>query len=196
MMLARSRAEKWTYFHITIVALIGTPFAVASLVVAPNILGVTGAGLALVMVAIAVIDLRSFIIPDTLNLAALALAFANSIFSATDNAMEAVASAALRGCVLSFAFLGLRIAYRSFRKREGIGLGDVKLAGVAGAWLDWQTMAITVEIAAVAALVSYGARQWALARSLRPTSHLPFGLFFAPAIWLGWFFETTLFLPF
>ena len=140
MMLARLRAEKWTYFHITIVALIGTPFAVASLVVAPNILGVTGAGLALVMVAIAVINSRSFIIPDTLNLAALALAFANSIFSATDNAMEAVASAALRGCVLSFAFLGLRIAYRSFRKREGIGLGDVKLAGVppAHGWIGKQ----------------------------------------------------------
>ena len=104
MMLARSRAEKWTYFHITIVALIGTPFAVASLVVAPNILGVTGAGLALVMVAIAVIDSRSFIIPDTLNLGALALAFANSIFSATDNAMEAVASRPCEGASCRLLF--------------------------------------------------------------------------------------------
>jgi leader peptidase (prepilin peptidase)/N-methyltransferase len=147
------------------------------------------------MVAIAVIDSHSFIIPDRLNLAALALAFANSVFSAAEEATEAVALAALRGCVLSLAFLGLRIVYRNFRKREGLGLGDVKLAGVAGAWLDWQTIAITVEIAAVAALVTYAARQWALSRSLRLTSHLPFGLFFAPAIWLGWFFETTLFTP-
>lgn len=193
-MLARSRAEKRTYFHTTI-ALIGTPFAVASLIAAPNILGLAGAGLALLMVAIAVIDSHSFIIPDRLNLAALALAFANSVFSAAEEATEAVALAALRGCVLSLAFLGLRIVYRNFRKREGLGLGDVKLAGVAGAWLDWQTIAITVEIAAVAALVTYAARQWALSRSLRLTSHLPFGLFFAPAIWLGWFFETTLFTP-
>ena len=179
----------------TTIGLVGTPFAVASLVVAPNILGLAGAGLALIMAAIAVIDSRSFIIPDRLNLAALALAFANSVFSAPDYATEALVLAAFRGCVLSLAFLGLRIVHRNFRKREGLGLGDVKLAGVAGAWLDWQTMAIAVEIAAVAALLSYAARQWALARALRPTSHLPFGLFFAPAIWLGWFFETILTAP-
>lgn len=190
-MLARSRAD---YVHITI-TLLATPPAIASLVAAPDTRGIAGAGLAVVMTAIAVIDSRRFIIPDTLNLAALALAFANSIFSSTDYAIEAAALAALRGCVLSLAFLGLRIAYRYFRGREGLGLGDVKLAGIAGAWLDWQTMAVTVEIAAVAALVSYGTRQWALGRSLRSTSHLPFGLFFAPAIWLGWFFETTLLAP-
>ena len=50
---------------------------------------------------------------------------------------EAVGIALLRGAVLALLFLGLRALYRRLRGRDGIGLGDVKLAGVAGAWLDW-----------------------------------------------------------
>jgi len=65
-------------------------------------------------------------------------------------------------------------------------LGDVKLAGVAGAWLDWLTIPIAVEIAAVAALAAYVMR----GRSVDPMTRLPFGLFFAPGIWLGWLIDT------
>jgi leader peptidase (prepilin peptidase)/N-methyltransferase len=95
----------------------------------------------------------------------------------------------LRGGALALAFLGLRVIYRQLRKRDGLGLGDVKLAGVAGAWLGWQTMSIAVEIAAVSALIVYLGRQRALGRPLRSISYLPFGLFLAPAIWLGWLIE-------
>jgi len=97
----------------------------------------------------------------------------------------------LRGGVLALVFLGLRVVYRGLRGREGIGLGDVKLAVVAGAWLDWLTMAIIVEIAAVAGLVTYLVRRYWFGQQLHMTSRLPFGLFFAPAIWLGWLLESS-----
>jgi leader peptidase (prepilin peptidase)/N-methyltransferase len=89
-------------------------------------------------------------------------------------------------------FLGLRVAYRGLRGREGIGLGDVKLAVVAGAWLSWLTIPIAVELAALAGLATYLVRRYWLGRALQMHSRLPFGLFFAPAIWLGWLLETTI----
>ena len=180
--------RRWTSIQVTtaIAAVVGVT---ASLVAAPNTQGMAGAGLALIMIAIAVVDARRFIIPDDLNIAALALAFINATLVANGSVIEAVASAVLRGGALALAFLGLRVIYRQLRKRDGLGLGDVKLAGVAGAWLGWQTMSIAVEIAAVSALIVYLGRQRALGRPLRSISYLPFGLFLAPAIWLGWLIE-------
>ena len=180
--------RRWTSIQVTtaIAAVVGVT---ASLVAAPNTQGMAGAGLALIMIAIAVVDARRFIIPDDLNIAALALAFINATLVANGSVIEAVASTVLRGGALALAFLGLWVIYRQLRKRDGLGLGDVKLAGVAGAWLGWQTMSIAVEIAAVSALIVYLGRQRALGRPLRSISYLPFGLFLAPAIWLGWLIE-------
>ena len=48
--------------------------------------------------------------------------------------------------------------YRRIRGRDGIGLGDVKLAGVAGVWLDWWVLPVAIEIAALAALAVYAMR--------------------------------------
>jgi len=96
--------------------------------------------------------------------------------------------------VLALAFFGLRAVYRRLRGRHGIGLGDVKLAGVAGVWLDWSIIPVAIEIAAVAALGTYLIRHLWFRRALRPTTRLPFGLFLAPAIWIGWLLETTLLL--
>ncbi|MGZ6244141.1 MAG: prepilin peptidase, partial [Candidatus Binataceae bacterium] len=74
--------------------------------------------------------------------------------------------------------------------------GDVKLAGVAGAWLGWLTIPIAVEIAALAALAAYGIRHYAAGRPFEAALKFPFGLFFAPAIWLGWLLDATLLAPF
>jgi leader peptidase (prepilin peptidase) / N-methyltransferase len=98
----------------------------------------------------------------------------------------------LRGAIPALAFLGVRAAYRGWRGREGIGLGDVKLAGVAGVWLDWPTIPIAIEIAALAALGAYMIRHLYLRRNVRPTTRLPFGLFLAPAIWITWMLDATL----
>lgn len=163
----------------------------ASMLAVPGMAGVLGAGLALVMLAIAVVDARRFIIPDGLNAAGLALALVDA--AATDD-MAAVALALGRAAVLASTFLAIRLAYRHLRAREGIGLGDVKLAAVAGAWLDWAAMPVAVELAAVSALTMALARHVVSGQAIRRTSRLPFGLFFAPAIWLAWLLQ-TLWLP-
>ena len=63
------------------------------------------------------------------------------------------------------------------------------------AWLGWTAMPIAIEIAALMALVAYASRQFMLARSFKSTNRLPFGLFFAPAIWLAWLLQTLWNLP-
>jgi len=109
----------------------------ASLFFLPNAQGIVGASLAVLMIAIAFVDARRFIIPDELTAAAMALGFLHAALQASGSIVEALANAALRGAILAFAFLTLRILYRRLRGRDGIGLGDVKLAGVAGVWVDW-----------------------------------------------------------
>jgi leader peptidase (prepilin peptidase)/N-methyltransferase len=162
----------------------------------PGVRGWLGAGLALLMLAIAVIDARHFIIPDRLSAVAFALALLQAAVGELQAIIEAIAFACLRGAVLALLFLGLRILYARLRNREGLGLGDVKLAGVAGAWLDWLTMPIAIEIAAFAALTAYVLRNLARKRPLHAAGLLPFGLFLAPAIWLGWLLQMTLLAPF
>ncbi len=69
--------------------------------------------------------------------------------------------------MLALLFLGLRALYARLRDREGLGLGDVKLAAVAGAWLDWPMIPVAIEIAAFAALSIYVLRNFVRKRPMR-----------------------------
>jgi leader peptidase (prepilin peptidase)/N-methyltransferase len=89
-------------------------------------------------------------------------------------------------------FFTVRAAYRVLRGREGLGLGDVKLAAAAGAWLSLLMLPMAIEIAALAALTAYVLRQGNRRRALRATGRIPYGTFLAPAIWLGWVLDTML----
>ena len=159
----------------------------------PGAAGFLGAGLALLMLAIAVADFRYLIIPNELNAAALVLATINAAVAESAPFLESLIAAALRGSATMLFFLALRKMYSWWRHREGIGLGDVKLAFVAGAWLDWMMIPVSIEIAALVALAAYGGRQVFGMRPISATDRLPFGLFFAPAIWISWFLGAAIF---
>jgi len=163
----------------------------ASLIAAPGLPGWFGAALALSAIVIAVIDARWFIIPNELSAAGFALAL---LYAGTTepHALHAVFFAVLRGAVPALLFLGMREGYRRLRGRDGIGLGDVKLAGVAGAWLSWLAMPIAIEIAALAAIAVFAVRHFAAGKPLDAAQKFPFGLFLAPSIWLGWLIDVTL----
>jgi leader peptidase (prepilin peptidase) / N-methyltransferase len=169
----------------------GAVAVAASIAAVPGIAGWLGAGLSLLMLAIAAIDARRFIIPDPLNAAGLVLGLLHAAVLGEGGMASALGEAALRGGALALMFLALRGLYLWLRGREGIGLGDIKLAAVAGIWLGWIAMPIAIEIAALSAIAVYATRHFVLGRPLRATARLPFGLFFAPAIWLGWLLQAT-----
>ena len=169
-------------------AILAAAIIAASVFAASGWPGILGAGLGLLMLAVAIVDGRYFIIPNSLTIATLALGL---VYAALVGGWPGVADGLLRGAVLGFAFLTLRAGYQWFRGRTGIGLGDVKLAGAGGLWLGWMMLPVAVEIAALAALAAYALR-WLAGRPVQRLTRVPFGLFFAPAIWLAWLIEAAL----
>jgi leader peptidase (prepilin peptidase) / N-methyltransferase len=183
-------AKSWSLFDLGFGAA-GLLAIAVSLVAVPDRGGLLGAGLAVVMIAIARIDARDLIIPNMLVVAALALGLCNAAFTAPASIVDGLWSASVRGAAFALLFFALQIGYRRLRRREGLGLGDVKLAAAGGTWLDWATIPTVIEIAAATALTVYLARYLLGQRDvLRLTSRLPFGLFLAPAIWLGWLLQS------
>src|SRR6202035_2024046 len=185
----RAQLARITFMIVAVAA------ALASILVAPGTRGWLGAALALVMCAIALYDARHFVIPDGLNAADLALAMAHAAALDPSTAGQEMAMSVARAAVVGGAFLALRLGYRRWRGQDGIGLGDVKLAAVAGAWLDWFAILVAIEIAVVAALGAYLMRHYVGRRPMRATHALPFGLYLAPAIWVAWFLQATVLPP-
>src|SRR3974377_2357000 len=101
---AFSRLATPTVLASTVVVVIAAAGVYFSLVSAPGPIGVLGAGLALIMLAIAVIDLRSFIIPDVLNAAAAVLAIMHAAAQEPEAWLQAVGIAVLRGALLALVF--------------------------------------------------------------------------------------------
>jgi leader peptidase (prepilin peptidase) / N-methyltransferase len=180
----------WAKFFLTLVA---AATVIVSIISLPGANGILAAAFALVALAIAVTDWHSFIIPNWLNAIGFGLGIFNAAVQEPTMMWQAAALAALRGIVLGLVFLTMWYGYAKLRGRQGIGLGDVKLAVVAGAWLDWFMIPVAIEIAVFAALFGFFVQWRASGRSLTATSRMPFGLFFAPAIWISLILETTWF---
>jgi leader peptidase (prepilin peptidase)/N-methyltransferase len=136
-----------------------------------------GAVLGAALVAIAVIDFRTYRIPDWLSLPLVAAGLAWSTLAEPQRW-----GAHLVGAALGYGSLaGFGALYFRLRRREGLGLGDAKLFAAGGAWLGWQALPLVLAVAAVAGLVfALATRRWL------PTAPIAFGPWLALGIWLGW----------
>lgn len=133
-----------------------------------------------VLVAIAVVDLRSHRIPDALSfpLAAGGLAVASMVSRQPffDHVIGMIGGYAI------LAFFG-EVYFRR-RGVEGLGLGDAKLFGAAGAWLGWTSLPSVLLIASVTGLAFA-----VLTQAWRTNSgRVAFGPHLALAFWLVWSF--------
>lgn len=149
---------------IATVAVIALPFSSAVLV----------ALVGWVLLAAALVDRRTLLLPDVLTLPLLLAGIAAAWFGlAPARPLEA-----LSGAALGFAFLALVAQlYRALRGREGLGLGDAKLMAAAGAWLGPLALPRVLFIGALCALaVALASGAWR-----RPEQPLPFGPWLALA---------------
>jgi leader peptidase (prepilin peptidase) / N-methyltransferase len=129
------------------------------------------------LLALALIDLRSWLLPDVLTLpligAGLAVAAAGLLPGVT------LGDAGLGAGAGYLALAGVGWIYRRLRGREGLGMGDAKLLAAAGAWLGaaWLPWVLLL-----AALLGLG---FALVRSrpIRAETAVPFGPPLALAFW-------------
>jgi leader peptidase (prepilin peptidase) / N-methyltransferase len=172
--------------------LAGVGVLLVSFAAEPGVAGALGGGLGLIMLGVASVDARRFVVPDLLSAGAFALGVIHAAATGPDSSFEGARMALLRAALAAGILLLIRISYRALRGRDGLGLGDVKLAGAAGAWLSLPMLSISIEIAAVTALAAYVLRQRKRVRVLSAGGRIPFGAFFGPAIWLSWMLNTML----
>ena len=161
-----------------------------SIAISPGIVGALGGALGLLMLGVATSDARRYVVPDALSGGAFVLGLVRAAAADSNSGFAAALMAISRAAFAAGLFLLVRIVYRRFRGYDGLGLGDVKLAGAAGAWLSLTVLPIAIEIAAITALAAYVFRQRKRARMVRAVGRIPFGAFFAPAIWVGWVIDT------
>jgi leader peptidase (prepilin peptidase) / N-methyltransferase len=186
----RAGVSAWpTAAEASLIGALGLGAVCVSLAVARGWVGVAGGTLAILTLAIAVVDRRAMRIPDALNASAFFVGLAVAALAESAAPHAEILGALLRAAIMFLAFLAFRVGYRRVRGIDGIGLGDVKLAAVAGVWLDWSSLPIAVDIAALTALATVGLRRFR-GEDLGLRAKLPFGAFLAPAIWLCWLFAT------
>ena len=83
----------------------------------------------------------------------------------------------------------LSLAYEKLRGRQGLGMGDAKFLGAAGAWVGWAGLPPVLLIASLAGLGGFLVKSVA-ERACNPAKAIPFGPFLCFGLWLTWLYFT------
>jgi leader peptidase (prepilin peptidase)/N-methyltransferase len=125
------------------------------------------------MIALALIDLEHLMLPDRLTLPGIAVGLALQPWLPWGGLGSAAAGALLGAAAL----LAIRAAWHLLRREEGMGLGDVKMLALIGAFLGWQGTLVALFFASFAGALTGLALIWSGGAGMR--SKLPFGSFLA-----------------
>ncbi len=129
---------------------------------------------------LAVMDAQTMLLPDTFTLTGLALAFVLKVFAPGISRRGEVAWKTVEDAALAAALLLLIwLLYRVVRRRNGVGMGDVKLLAMMAAFMGLPLALLSYFIAALAAAVF--AVVLVAQRKLRGSDRIPFGSFLAGA---------------
>ncbi len=127
------------------------------------------------MIVLAMIDVDHRILPNVITLPGAVLGLVLAVFDPRVAWVDAALGAFLGGGLL----YGVAWAYLRFRGREGMGMGDVKMMLLVGAFLGWRGALMTIFIGSLLGsivgilLIRFASKEWEYA--------LPFGTFLAGA---------------
>jgi len=127
------------------------------------------------LIVLGFIDFFHQVLPDAVTLPGLGLAVLYSFFRPDLNWIQALLGAAVGGGSI-LLIIGL---YYLVRRREGMGLGDVTMMFLVGAFLGWRLAVLTLILAALSGALVGLVLMVAKKKSLQQA--LPFGSFLAPA---------------
>jgi len=170
-------------------------FALVAWRVGPQVQTLLWCGVVAALLALALIDWDTTVLPDALTLP---LMWAGLVAAALGWLPELTLAQSLGG--VAAGYLSLWSVYWLFKLvtgKEGMGYGDFKLLGALGAWLGWQAILPIVLMASVlGAIVGLGMKAGG---ALREGRFVPFGPFLAggglvvmlaglPTVlgWMGW----------
>lgn len=145
-------------------------------------------GLAWALLTLAAIDVLAFRLPDLLTFPLAAAGLLVSLIVPND------IWAHLAGAIIGYcAFAAIGWGFARVRGKEGLGLGDAKLAAAAGAWLGWVPLPSVVLIACAAGFLWVAVMAIMRGRAAL-TDRIPFGVALAIAIWVVWLYGPLEFL--
>jgi leader peptidase (prepilin peptidase)/N-methyltransferase len=147
-------------------------FAGAALVYGLTWLLAVRLGFASALIVLFVIDLRHHILPNAITLPGIAAGFVASWFLPPGWLSSLIGAVAGAGILLVIAESYFRV-----RGQEGLGMGDVKMLAMIGAFLGWPLMVLTLVLASFAGSL-LGLALIATGRGTMQAA-LPFGTFLA-----------------
>ncbi len=134
------------------------------------------------LIALAIIDMETQLLPDTMTLFGLWLGLLCSLFYVFISPQQAIIGAIV-------GYLSLWLIYWIFKfltHKEGMGYGDFKLFALAGAWMGWTSLPLTIFMASLTGAI------WGIAALLlginQRENPIPFGPFLALSAWLSFVF--------
>ncbi len=140
-----------------------------------NAVGLAAVVFSMILLTLAMIDVDTQLLPDSMTLPLLWLGLAVNLFGLFTPLRDAVIGA-------MFGYLLLWSVYWVFKLvtgKEGMGYGDFKLLGALGAWFGWQSIPAIILLSSIVGAV-IGIALIVLAKRGRETA-MPFGPYLAGA---------------
>jgi leader peptidase (prepilin peptidase)/N-methyltransferase len=132
------------------------------------------------LLGLAVMDWQTMLLPDAFTLPGIAAAFLLRVFAPGNQFRSRVATHVLGDAAISAALLLMVwTLYRLVRRREGLGLGDVKLLAMIAAFLGLAVALFAFFVGVLAAALF--AVVLLMLRRVRGSDRIPFGSFLAVA---------------
>ncbi len=137
------------------------------------------AGFTTVLLALALIDADTMLLPDSLTLP---LIWAG-VLCASLGVIQLSLLQSVWGAALGYGVLwSVHMTFQLFTGKQGMGAGDFKLLAALGAWLGWMALPIVVLIASLLGVVVALLMRWR--GSLQAGEPLPFGPCLVVAAWV------------
>ena len=120
------------------------------------------------------IDLKHFIIPDILNYGIIVIAFLKNFLPDLNlNFVQDIKLSLMGGIAGFFSIWIIIYLYKTFKKTEGMGMGDAKLIAGVGLLLGWQSIPFVLFLSATLGLLMVMPSLLEKRKSLK--SKIPFG---------------------
>ncbi len=135
------------------------------------------------LLTVAVIDWRSYLVPERLSLFFMLTGFA-AAFALDPTHLWTTSLAQAREL---FPVRSVGVGLPAIRGREGLGFGDAKLLGGLGSWVDVAGTAQCHFVWRFARPLAVLVKSQ-MGKRLKATDRIPFGTFLAAAGWLVWLY--------
>ena len=175
------KCKKKISFQYPIVELI----TIITFLIIYSIYGVTTATVLLIIlfltfIIIFFIDLKHFIIPNSLTFPMMILGFIKS-FDPNLNSLFPNYVNSLIGGIFGYGIIwSIIFFYKQVRNKEGMGLGDAKLLSVIGFWFGWISIPFVIFSSSLVALISV--LPSLMNKSKKLSSEIPFGPYIIIAV--------------